>query len=311
MEKRKNVFMQLVKCLLVALLTFALNGHCIAQTPPSRFKTVVHEFDAGAGAIYSKAYLIESANGVVIIDATLLVSSSKALKAKLDSLNKPLLAVLITHGHPDHYNGLVNIALNADIPIISTKGTKSMIEENDAAKEKIWTPMFGAEWPSKRLFPNKILADKASITFDGITYTVNDLGKGESHSDSYWTTKINRQNVAFIGDVVLNKVHAYVTDGHTTEWLNNIEVLKKSLKKGTLLYPGHGSRGGLEILEWQKQYLILYRNTIKVLAGQDKKLTEVAKAELVKRMKVFLPNDKLEFLIGMGANVVATELLGN
>jgi glyoxylase-like metal-dependent hydrolase (beta-lactamase superfamily II) len=307
----KHVLMQQAKCLLVALLAIVVTGQLVAQTPYPKFKTVVHEFDAGAGGIYSKAYLIESAHGVVVIDATLLVSSSKALKAKLDSLNKPLLAVLITHGHPDHYNGIVNIVNNGDIPIISTKGTKSVIEENDAAKEKIWTPMFGAEWPTKRLFPNKTLADKESIIFDGISYTVHDLGKGESHSDSYWTTKINNQNIAFIGDVVLNKVHAFVTDGHTTAWLNNIEILKKQLKKGTILYPGHGTSGGLGMLDWQKQYLILYRNTIKLLAGQDKKLTEGAKAELVKRMKAFLPNDKLEFLIGLGADFVAMELLGD
>jgi glyoxylase-like metal-dependent hydrolase (beta-lactamase superfamily II) len=57
---------------------------------------------SGEGGIFANAYFIETANGVVAIDLTLTVNESKALKASLDSLNKPLLAVLLTHPHPDH-----------------------------------------------------------------------------------------------------------------------------------------------------------------------------------------------------------------
>ncbi|MGH9201005.1 MAG: hypothetical protein ACRD2A_07195 [Vicinamibacterales bacterium] len=52
--------------------------------------SVVHRFDAGEAALYVNAYLIETPHGVIAVDAT-------------------LLAVLLTHGHPDHYNGVTNL----------------------------------------------------------------------------------------------------------------------------------------------------------------------------------------------------------
>jgi len=56
---------------------------------------------SGEKGIFVNAYLIETANGVVVIDSALTVSENKALKAQLDSISKPLLAVLLTHPHPD------------------------------------------------------------------------------------------------------------------------------------------------------------------------------------------------------------------
>jgi glyoxylase-like metal-dependent hydrolase (beta-lactamase superfamily II) len=54
-------------------------------------------------------------------------SESKALKAQLNSINKPLLAVLLTHPHPDHVAGVTYLVTPANsssstpthIPIIS------------------------------------------------------------------------------------------------------------------------------------------------------------------------------------------------
>ena len=48
---------------------------------------------SGEKGIFVNGYLVETANGVVAIDSALTVSESKALKAQLDSINKPLLAL--------------------------------------------------------------------------------------------------------------------------------------------------------------------------------------------------------------------------
>ena len=49
---------------------------------------------------------VETHHGIIAVDATLTVSDARALREQAEPLGKPLLAVLLTHGHPDHYNGV-------------------------------------------------------------------------------------------------------------------------------------------------------------------------------------------------------------
>ena len=69
---------------------------------------------SGEKGIFVNGYLVETANGVVVIDSALTVSESKALKEELDSINKPLLAVLLTHPHPDHVAAVTYLVVTFD-----------------------------------------------------------------------------------------------------------------------------------------------------------------------------------------------------
>ena len=268
----------------------------------------VHRLAAEAPGIFANSYLVETSTGVVVIDGRLLTSDGKAVRAAIEATGKPLRAVLVTHGHPDHYNGITEILGGQDLPVVSTAAVDTVIREHDAAKEKQWAETFGPEWPRRRTFPNRIVKDGESVTFDNVRFTVHDLGPGESHADSYWTAEIGGAKVAFIGDAVLHGVHAYVTDGHTTQWLANLARLRRDLKGFRTLYPGHGEPGGLALLDWQQGYLQEYRAAVKQLSNGAPRLSDAQKKELVARMKTVLPSDKLEFLIPLGADPVAAEL---
>jgi glyoxylase-like metal-dependent hydrolase (beta-lactamase superfamily II) len=265
---------------------------------------IVHAYRSGASGIHANAYIVELQNGVLLIDATLSVSSAKEVRSMIDEIGKTLYAVLITHGHPDHYNGLTEITAGLSVPIYSTKGVLEVITRYDSEKEKQWKPTFGAEWPTSRTFPSKTINHGESLKFEGTSFTIYDLGAGESHSDSYWVMQTDKIKHVFLGDVVLHKVHAYLSDGHMTEWLAHLESLQSLLKDVSIFYPGHGLAGGLEILEWQKKYLTTYSNNLKPLWA-DKKITDEEKAILKQQMELFLPNGKLSFLIGLGAEPTA------
>jgi glyoxylase-like metal-dependent hydrolase (beta-lactamase superfamily II) len=287
--------------LLVTVLATCVSAR--AATPPA-----VQQVAAEASGIFANSYLVETREGVVVIDGHLLSSGGKAVRARIERTNKPLLAVLVTHGHPDHYNGITEIVAGADVPIVSTRGVDRVIRESDASKEKQWASTFGPEWPAKRTFPNRTLASGESVTFGGVRFTVHDLGPGESHSDSWWMADIDGTPVAFIGDTVLQGVHAYVSDGHTRQWLANLRRLRRELADTRVLYPGHGEPGGLELLDGQRAYLERYRQEVRALARGARTLTEAQKKQLTSRMRVFLPTDKLEFLIPLGADAVAAEV---
>src|SRR5436853_6960847 len=115
-----------------APLALVLAGVAPAQTPAP----VIHRYAAGASGLFVNAYLVETPHGVVAIDATLTESDSKALRAKIDSIGKPLLAILITHGHPDHYNGVTNLIAGRAVPppVPATAGVDSVIRANAAAQ---------------------------------------------------------------------------------------------------------------------------------------------------------------------------------
>jgi glyoxylase-like metal-dependent hydrolase (beta-lactamase superfamily II) len=290
--------------MLPSLATLAALLAGAAGPAPSTAK--VHRYAAGAPGIFVNAYLVETAHGVVAIDATLTESDSKALRALQAGLGKPLRAVLLTHGHPDHYNGVTNLLADAPVPVVATAGVDRVIRGDDAAKEQQWKSTFGPEWPARRTFPTRIVRDRESLTFDGVTFTVHDLGPGESHRDSVWVMS-GPEKAAFVGDVVLNRVHAFTRDGHTGAWLRNLDRVQ-ALAKGLPVYPGHGEPGTAEMLDWQRDYQRRYRQEVGALAAGRESLTDAEKATLVARMKEQLATDRLEFLIGLGADAVALEL---
>jgi glyoxylase-like metal-dependent hydrolase (beta-lactamase superfamily II) len=269
---------------------------------------IIHTFKSAEAGIMVNGYLIETSDQIVAIDSALIESAARELRKQFDSLGKPLAFALITHGHPDHYNGLTQLTAGMNVDIISTPETDRVIRESDLVKEKQWSAVFGEEWPKKRTFPNRTLEDGESVSIDGLTFTVHHLGLGESNSDSYWVMEGHGQRVAFIGDVVLNRVHAYGSDAHTLEWLRNLDRLITELQGFDRIYPGHGDSGGIELLEWQKSYLQELRGTINNLAKGRTELSEDEKAELVDHMNGKFRNTKLDFLLINSADPLAKEL---
>jgi glyoxylase-like metal-dependent hydrolase (beta-lactamase superfamily II) len=148
-----------------------------------RSMTTIHRFTGSPDTVPVNAYVIEGPDGVVVVDGTLTVSGGRALKARTEATGKPLAGVLVTHAHPDHYGGLVELG---DVPIYAVAGVADVIRRDDDTKEQILRPMFGDEWPQQRMFPNRAVSDGETLEFGGASFTVIDLGPSESPHDSIW-----------------------------------------------------------------------------------------------------------------------------
>jgi len=106
----------------------------------------IHTHACGEGGIFVNAYLVETPNSVVAVDATLSETESRAFRAEVDRIGKPLQAVLITHPHPDHVAGITNLVAGATPKIVATQAVLDLMRRLEEPKRQQWTPVFGVEW---------------------------------------------------------------------------------------------------------------------------------------------------------------------
>jgi glyoxylase-like metal-dependent hydrolase (beta-lactamase superfamily II) len=262
----------------------------------------VHRFPAEQQGAFVNAYLVETAAGVVAVDSLLTVSESTAMRRGLERLGKPLHAVLLTHSHPDHYAGLAQLVARDDVPIIAPQGVIDTIARDDAEKNAIVGPMFGDDWPSRRIFPNTPIRDGESVTFDDARFSVIDLGPGESPHDSPW---ILDASTVFLGDQIYDHRHCYLADGFHGEWLANIEILRERVPADATMLVGHGGPVGGDMWDWQRGYIETF---VAAVGDADWADPERANAAVVARMKEYEPADELQFLMELSIEPVAQQL---
>ena len=200
----------------------------------------IHRFDQKV-PFPVNAYIVEGADGVVVVDATLTNSSSAELRRRADALGKPIRAALLTHPHPDHYAGLGNLVTGLDIPIVALSGVDDIVRRDDTLKANMVGPMFGDEWPKHRVFPNQRIADGERLDFGhGLAFRVVDIGPAKSFHDSIFILDGERP-VAFIGDLIYDLMHPYMADGENDAWRRAIARLQSEFSEDTLLFVGHGA----------------------------------------------------------------------
>jgi glyoxylase-like metal-dependent hydrolase (beta-lactamase superfamily II) len=269
----------------------------------------VHTHASGEGGIFANAYLVESPAGVVAVDATLSESESRLLRRELEALGKPLLAVLVTHPHPDHVAGITNLVGADRPPIVCTAPVLALMRQLEEPKRKQWQPVFGAEWVPRWTYPDTVAGSGERFTFDGVSYSVLDVGAGgDADANSVWFVDAPAR-AAFPGDLVFNGTHSYTADGHLLAWLANLTRLERLCAGMPLVFPGHGPPGAPgPLIAAQRGYLLALAAHVKEIAQGRPTLTDADKQELERRLNADHPGAGLGFLVALNADAVAREL---
>ena len=244
---------------------------------------------------YVNAYVVELSDSVIVVDTTLALSSARALREKAESFGKPIEAVLLTHGHPDHYTGLVAFE---DVPRFASQGCLEFAHREDVAKSPVAESLLGDDYPRRRVFPNKIIEDGTTLTFGGTDFTFHDLGPGESDADGMWTFEEDGHTSAFIGDVAALNCHCFFRDGHAYDWLRTLDDLSGRFDDQARLYLGHGiSPVGTEVLDWQRGYIHAFLHAVARLEGNPDPAGRTAQENVIAATKEYLPSDATLFLL--------------
>ena len=274
---------------------------------PSEYR--VHMFTSDSRSFLTNAFLIETQSSVIAIDAMMTRSDAEKLHQEVEAIGKPLAALLITHPHPDHYNGSAILVHGmGKVPIISTFQVRETIENLVDVKEAKWKPIFGDDWPSHRALPNQYVNDREILFFDGVPFVTVTLGPGESLYDVSWIVGTQRK-VIFVGDVVFNGLHSFMNDGRGREWLATLDRLKVITTEVELIFTGHGQPGSpTETILAQRTYIIEYYQKVQELLQANQQLSSHEKDQLFLHMKSVLPQDGLDFFITAGADAVASAI---
>ena len=266
----------------------------------------MHTYRSGETGLFVNSYLVEGDEGVVAIDAPLLLSDGHAYRARLEALKKPLLGVLVTHPHPDHYNTITELLAGDDAPVIAHRDVDAEIRAKDDVKRAQWSPMFGDEWPASATFPNRTVADEESVELGDLRFTAWDFGPCESESETVWL--LGDGETAFIGDLAFNGTHSYLADGHTDAWLQAIDRAEEVLASVRTLYVGHGASTEPAVLAEQRRYLLTVREAIGRVGDGRTELSVDEANRVVSLMERYTPSAPLSWLVGAGASAVAAEL---
>jgi glyoxylase-like metal-dependent hydrolase (beta-lactamase superfamily II) len=293
-------FYQFLEALAGAYLQIGASRSTLLVMP----KNLIHRFEATGGGTPVNAYIIEGPRGIVVIDATLTVSDGRALRSRVQEAGKPLLGVVITHTHPDHYGGLVELIRGSDVPVFAAAGVAEAIRRDEPVKEEILRPMFGDEWAHERALPTEEVADGDSIALDGIELTVTNLGPGESPQDSIWALDGDGELI-FSADLAYDRHHCYLADGFHEQWLASIERLRGELPAGATLHPGHGEPCGVEVLGWQAGYINAFLDAVR---DADWAEDVAARKAVIDRMHDYLPTGTLQFLMELSIDPIVEQL---
>jgi len=271
---------------------------------------VIHMLTSAERTFFTNAYIVETKNALVVVDTLMINSDALQLRQYINDIAKPLIAVIITHGHPDHYNGTpVVVSGFNEIPIISTRGVKDNIRITADSKEIKWKPYFGQDWPETKLLPTQLVINEETLNLDGLDYYFKDLGAAESNSDLYFTIG-NKRSAVFVGDVVFNKMHGFMNDGHTGKWLLVLSRLLAEISDVKQLFTGHGVPGtSLKLIEAQIDYIVSYRTNLLELTNGIELINELQKESFVKLVISNYPEYQLTTFIKAGIEGVSQELL--
>ncbi|MAC84634.1 MAG: MBL fold metallo-hydrolase [Arcobacter sp.] len=229
-------------------------------------------FTVHNGGNISNTAFIVTKEGVIVIDTG---SSTKygeqMIKAIKKITDKPIVSVINTHHHPDHFLG--NSAFK-DAEILATKYTKKDIEENgDLYIDNLMNLTYKWMQGTKVKAPNKELVELKNkyIKLGNHKLKVIYL---DGHTSSDIALYDEYTKTLFASDLIFYNRIAATPHANIKNWIRALEDLRKVDFK--VLVPGHGPIAtDKKPFDQVKRYLIYLDKTLKDSAEEGLSVFEI------------------------------------
>ena len=264
----------------------------------------------GVGSV--NTYWIETANGVVVVDGQRQISQARNVLAEIGKSGKAVLAVLLTHGHPDHYGGL-NAFHEAypDAPIYASADTIAVVRDDPHHYGDLARTAFGDDFPAQISWPMTILPKNEPVQVDGLEWTAREFGVGESESATVFCG--TGMPTIFVGDIVGNGFVPFLIEGRSALWLDAIDALAAAFPSSAVFSPGHGVPApASELIAAERAALVAMRDAVMQAIARNGGWSDAARTDALAQVAgrfdgLPVPAD-IPGLVGLNLDAVAREM---
>jgi glyoxylase-like metal-dependent hydrolase (beta-lactamase superfamily II) len=209
------------------------------------------------GFMNNPAFLVRE-EGVIVVDPGSSVQTGEMVLRQIRKVtDKPLIAVLNTHVHGDHWLG--NHAMRAEAPEVPIYGHPQM--------PRLISEGAGTEWIQRMLQataratagtqvhgPTHALNGGETLSLAGLT--IHAYADGKVHSTTDLMFHIPELGVLFLGDNACNQRIVRMDDGSFRGTVAALDAIRASdAASASVLIPGHGPTGGWEIVDDYRAYI--------------------------------------------------------
>ncbi len=269
----------------------------------------IHTFTSESpGSVNSN--LIITPEGIILIDALRTTSEAKKLTEVIKRFERPLVAIIITHAHPEHFGGLEYISATfPKAPIYSSKDTKDEIATDKNGYIRLTKRFVGENFGSNIPVPNRII--DSVLRINGIELIFDTLRNGEAQSIN--TIQIKSTDIVFSSDLLNNHMIPFLAEGNTQNWLQQLDLFIKKYPPKTIVYPGHGIHGSIEeLVAFQMEYITTIRNLVRSELKEKQNLNSDNKKRILSELNIIYQGldgvSPLNSLNSMNIDAVANEL---
>jgi glyoxylase-like metal-dependent hydrolase (beta-lactamase superfamily II) len=196
---------------------------------------------------------VNSAKGLIVVDSGASVQIGEmAIRQLQKTLRKPVIALINTHYHGDHWLG--NDAFAAaykGLPIYAHPGT---IKEIQGVQGNLWRTLM-EQWTNQatmgtRVVPPSLALEHGNeLSFGDLTLRIHHYGK--AHTPYDLCVEVVEDKLTCVGDVAMDRRIANMDDGSYVGTFSTYDELQKNARS-TIWLPGHGEPGA-NVLQWNRE----------------------------------------------------------
>jgi glyoxylase-like metal-dependent hydrolase (beta-lactamase superfamily II) len=194
--------------------------------------------------------------GVIVVDPGSSVQTGEMVLRQIRRVtHKPLLAVINTHVHGDHWLG--NHAMRAEAPEVPIYGHSHMITAIGDGAGTEWinrmlTATKGATAGTEVVAPDRPVQNRDEMSIGGLSFVFHYFGQQHSHSDLM--IAVPERSLLFLGDNANNRRIVRMDDGSFQGLIAGLDSIREAVEAQVLI-PGHGETGGWEIVDQNLDYM--------------------------------------------------------
>ena len=227
-----------------------------------------------SGGVSNSGFVVGD-KGVIVIDTQVNPPDARTALAEIARITaKPVSAVVVSHGDPDHIGGLS--AYPADATVIEHEQTVTYVRAAAADAQK-GGPVFGPLYQQlAKLTPTRTIGGTETVVIDGVRMVL--LHLGPAHTAGDLVVYLPKQKTVYAGDVLLTSQRFPVIHfgGSTLGW---ITTMKAMLALDADIYvPGHGAIESKAQIRARLRDIEQARERIKAMVAQGKPLAEIEAA---------------------------------